>query len=184
MGYLRGLFCLLITVIALMHSVCAAAPLMVEKNLFAADRKAPAAEGENASRTSKAEGLELLNIQLNGVMIQGDTRKALVRLKNVPLAGLPPVPASQNNVKGRFVSISEGQQISDFRVSKIESKSISIEKDGQRFVFDLLAKNKIESPPGQSLSPGVAPDAQDAGQVPPEPDSQQGMEMQPANNEQ
>jgi hypothetical protein len=147
---------------------------MVEKNLFAPDRKGPAPESEVAPQPSQLAGLALSSIQLDGIMIQGGTRKALVRLKNMPGAVSPgtPQPPGTPHAKSKspFMSVSEGQQIGEFRVSKVESKSISVEKDGQSFTINLIAANKIVSPaaaaPSAAPQPVPPPVPQDAGQPP------------------
>ena len=61
--------------------------------------------------------------------------------------------------------------VSDYRVSKIESKSISLEKEGQSFTIGLFAENKVVTPPSPMPMPAPAPVA---GQPPtPAPGSQQ-----------
>ena len=153
--------CFLIAGSALIHSVCAAAPLMVEKNLFAPDRKGPSPESDVAAQPTQLEGLALSSIQLDGIMIKGNTRKALVRLKSSPgavPAGVPqPSGAGPAKAKSPFMSVSEGQQIGEFRVSKVESKSISLEKEGQSFVINIIAANKVVSPPALSPAPQPIP---------------------------
>ena len=153
--------CFLIVGSALIHSVCAAAPLMVEKNLFAPDRKGPSQESDVAAQPTQLDGLALSSIQLDGIMIKGNTRKALVRLKNSPgtlSQGVPqPAGAGPAKAKSPFMSVTEGQQIGEFRVSKVESKSISLEKEGQSFVINIIAANKVVSPPAPSPAPQPVP---------------------------
>ena len=114
---------------AVFSSICAAAPLMIEKNLFSNDRKPPPPESADASLKPAKPGMALANIQLDGVMIQSNSKKAVLRMKSQPggAAGKKGEPASP------FVTVREGQIVSDYRVSKIESKSISLEKDGETF---------------------------------------------------
>lgn len=91
--------------------------------------------------------------------------------------------------KGRpaspFVTVREGQMVGDYRVSKIESKSISLEKDGQTFTVALFAENKVVTPPSitpapaaaqqPTAAPGVAPQEAGANQPP-------GVPLQPGYN--
>ncbi len=98
-------------------------------------------------------------------------------------------PAGGAGKKGQpvspFVTVREGQIVSDYRVSKIEFKSISLEKDGQTFTIGLFAENKVVSPasPPPALTPvqqpmaapGVAPQQAGANQPP-------GAQLQPGYN--
>ena len=161
------------------NSICAAAPLMVEKNLFATDRKPPSAESADTSPKTAKPGMAIGNIQLDGVIIQSNTKRAVLRMKSRPAdaAGKKGQPVSP------FVTVREGQVVSDYRVSKIESKSISLEKDGQTFIIGLFAENKVVTPPSAPppapapvqpppAAPGVAPQEAEANQpagVPPQP---------------
>ena len=133
------------------QSICAAAPLMVEKNLFASDRKPPSPESSDSSAKPAKPGMQIGNFQLDGVIIESNTKRAVLRMKGQPAsaAGKKGQPASP------FVTVREGQMISDYRVSKIESKSISLEKDGQTFTVGLFAENKVVTPPAPS--PAAAP---------------------------
>ena len=147
----------------LFSSICAAAPLMVEKNLFATDRKPPP-EFADASAKAFILGIAIGNIQLDGVIIQGNSKKAVLRMKGHPAgaAGQKGQPASP------FMTVREGQMVSDYRLSKIESKSILLEKDGQTFTVGLFAEDKEVTqspslPPAPAhaqqpmAAPGVAP---------------------------
>jgi hypothetical protein len=154
-------FCLLALGAVILQSVCVAAPLMVEKNLFAQDRKAPPPESAVTVAPGAKPSMAISNIQLDGVMIQGNNRKAIVRLKN---------QAGADKKKGQspFVTVREGQQVGDYRVSKIEGKSISLEKDGQTFVIGLFAENKVVTPPAPPVAV-AAPANQPPGGVPNQP---------------
>lgn len=135
-------------------SICAAAPLMVEKNLFAPDRKPPAPESETSAGPAKP-GMAIGNIQLDGVMILGNSKKAILRLKSPPAGP----PGKKGQPASPFVSVREGQMVSEYRVSKIESKAISLEKDGQTFIVALFATNKVVTP-ASPVPPPAAPPAQ------------------------
>ena len=160
------------------NPVCAAAPLMVEKNLFAADRKAPPPESADTSSKPAKPGMAIGNIQLDGVIIQSNAKRAVLRMKNQPAGA----PAKKGQPASPFVTVREGQMVSDYRVSKIESKSISLEKDGQTFTVGLFAANKVLPPLAPApapvavqppmAAPGVAPPDAGANQppgVPPQP---------------
>jgi len=132
---------------------------MVDKNLFAQDRKPPSPETAAAPAAAGKPGMPVTNIQLDGVMIKGNSRKALVRMK--ASGG----PAGQAGKKGSspFVVVRENQQVGDFRVVKIEPKSISLERDGQHFVVSLFAEGKIATP----AAPPPAPAQRDDNAAPP-----------------
>jgi len=55
------------------------------KNLFAPDRKPPSQQAD-PSHQSNQPGIQPKAIQLDGVFIHGDTKKALIRLKEPPAA--------------------------------------------------------------------------------------------------
>ncbi|MCE5336414.1 MAG: hypothetical protein LLG06_17685 [Desulfobacteraceae bacterium] len=122
------------------HTPGMTASLMVEKNLFSQDRKPPAQESAVASEQPNRPGVGIANIQLDGVMVQGNNRKAILRIKTQASPGRDKKKASP------FVTVREGQQFGDYRVVKIDSKSVSLEKDGQTHVIALFAENKISTP--------------------------------------
>ncbi len=138
---------------AVFNSICAAAPLMIEKNLFAADRKPPSPESADSSPRAAKPGMAVSNIQLDGVIIQSNAKRAVLRMKSVP-AGRP---VKKGQPASPFVTVREGQMVSDYRVTKIESKSISLEKDGQTFTVGLFAENKVVSPASAAPAPAPAP---------------------------
>lgn len=132
------------------HVPClTAAPLMVEKNLFAQDRKPPSPESAAAPATAGKPGMPITNIQLDGVIIRGNNRKALLRMKAPTAAGQAGKKASKP-----YVVVRENQQVGDFRVVKIEPKSVSLEKEGQTFVLGLFAEGKVVIP--AAPQPGAA----------------------------
>lgn len=138
-------FCFFLTGVVLVHSLCAGAPLMVEKNLFAQDRKPPPPESANPTPQATKANVPISNIQLDGIMVNGNSKKALVRMKNMAGAKKPTSP---------FITVREGQQIGDFRVVRIESKSMSLEKEGQNYTINLFAEGKIASPATPQAPPG------------------------------
>jgi len=164
---------------AVFNAICAAAPLMVEKNLFATGRKPPSAESADTSPKTAKPGMAIGNIQLDGVIIQSNTKRAVLRMKSRPADAA----GKKGQAVSPFVTVREGQVVSDYRVSKIESKSISLEKDGQTFTINLFAENKVVTPPSAPppaaapvqpppTAPGISPQEAEANQpagVPPQP---------------
>ena len=57
---------------------------MIEKNLFANDRKPPPPESADASPKPARPAMALANIQLDGVIIQSNSKKAVLRMKSQP----------------------------------------------------------------------------------------------------
>jgi hypothetical protein len=117
------------------------APIMVEKNLFARDRKPPSPESDASPAQSNKPGLSAKSIQLDGVLMQGDLRKAILRLKG-QLPG-----AEKGKGQKPFVIVKEGDKVGDFQVVKIENRSLSLEKDGQTEVINLFGEGKVVIPP-------------------------------------
>lgn len=144
--------------VLLASSLCSAAPVMVEKNLFAQDRRPPPPESATAARQSNKPGVSHNAIQLDGIIIHGDSKKALLRYKGQ-------VPGAEKK-KGQspYVTVREGQRFGDYQVVKIESKSISLEKDGQVFVISLFSDGKVVTP-----LPAAAPPPQVQNPPPPQP---------------
>lgn len=150
-------------------SIAVSGPAMVEKNLFAQDRRPPAPETAPVKPQSNVPGLSAKAIQLDGVFIHGDTRKALIRYKGGP-------PPGKEKERGKpaspFTTVQEGGKIGDFVVKKIEPRSISLEKDGQIVVVNLFAEGKVVPPAPPMPSSPAAPggDANRArGGSPPQP---------------
>lgn len=149
------MFWISIVFLVVLGAVCHSAPLMVEKNLFDQDRKPMPLEAVNTTPQAKQPGLNPKAIQLDGVVIYGDTRKAVIRFKGqVPgvdsMKGQPP-----------FISVREGEKVGDYQVVKIEPKSISLEKDGQTIPINLFAEGKVVPPappvPVAQTAPGQPP---------------------------
>lgn len=122
----------------------AAAPLMVEKNLFAPDRKPPSPDAADANKGPSKPGLSPKAIQLDAIMSVGESRKAVIRAK-VPGAG----PVQQEKGKGQslYTTVQEGDSVGEYRVVKIESKSISLDKAGETIVVGIFAEGKVVPPP-------------------------------------
>ncbi len=117
------------------------ASLMIEKNLFAPDRKPPSPEAVAAPAQSNKPGLTAKAVQLDGVFIRGDTRKAILRMKG-QIPG-----ADKAKPQNPYVTVKEGEKIGDLQVVKIDFRSISLEKDGQVEVVKLFAEGKVVPPP-------------------------------------
>jgi hypothetical protein len=81
-------------------------------------------------------GMKASNIRLEGIIILGDDRKAMIRLK------VPKVDLERKKWESPFRTVREGQDIEGFRVVKIEPKSISVEKDGKTYEIHLFAGNE------------------------------------------
>jgi hypothetical protein len=144
-------------------------PIMVEKNLFAQDRKPPSPDAAPAPQPNKS-GLSAKSLQLDGVIMRGDAKKAIVRVKG-SLPGM--------KTQSPYVTVGEGEKIGDLLVVKIDHRSISLEKDGQTDVIKLFAEGKIVVPaPPAPASAAVTPQAPP---VPPPPDvsGQPGVRVAP-----
>jgi hypothetical protein len=132
-------------------SVWAAGPLVVERNLFAQDRKPPSDEVAEAPRRN-TPGLSSKAFQLDGVFMYGDKKEALIRLKSQA----PGKPRGKD--QSPYVTVREGEKIDEYQVVKIEPKSVSFEKDGQTIVVNLFAEGKIVPPaPPVPAAPGASP---------------------------
>lgn len=127
---------------------------MIDKNLFAQDRKPPSPEAGVSSSRREKSAMGLGNLQLDGVMIRGNSKKALLRLKAQAAPGAP-----KGNRKP-FITVQEGQQVGDFRVVRIEPKSVLLEKEGQMYTIDLFAAGKVVTP--AAIPPPVAQPQEDA----------------------
>ncbi|HYA43235.1 MAG TPA: hypothetical protein VEF34_18170 [Syntrophobacteraceae bacterium] len=159
---------------ALFNSICAAAPLMVEKNLFANDRKPPPPESADTAGKAAKPGMPVGNIQLDGVIIESSAKRAILRMKSLPAAP----PPKKGQPASPFLTVREGQMVSDYRVTKIEPKSISLEKDGQTFTIGLFAANKVSSPASPVPTPAAPAPAPQEGESNPAA----GVQPQPAGN--
>ena len=121
-------------------SQCAAASLMVEKNLFAQDRKPPSPESAAPPPQSNKPGLTAKAIQLDGVFIRGETKKAILRVKG-QIPG-----ADKSKAQNPYVTLGEGEKLGDLQVVKIDYRSVSLEKDGQVDTVKLFAEGKVVPP--------------------------------------
>jgi hypothetical protein len=96
-------------------------------------------------------------IQLDGVFLHGDVKKAILRVNPSMLKK----PAAKGKTDP-FVTVSEDEQLGDYRVSKIEPRSITVEQRGSSFVVPLFAPGKVAPPPPKAPSaaaPGQPPQA-------------------------
>jgi len=161
-----------LVVISFMASpVRAATSLMVEKNLFSQERK-PSSGETAAPATPTGPPLPPKAIQLDGIMIHGSIKKALLRLKGGSS------PKEKGKKDSPFTTVSEGEKINDYTVTKIGTRSVSLEKGGQTFEVFLYAEGKVLSPlaatpaPGPAGAPGQPPAASKAPGVALPPDSE------------
>lgn len=139
---------------------CFSSSVMVEKNLFAPDRKPPSPESTAPAPQANKPGLTSKAIQLDGVFIRGDIKKAIMRVKG-QIPG-----ADKGKAQNPYVTVKEGEKIGDLQVVKIDNRSVSLEKDGQIDVVKLFAEGKVVPPaPPVPASPGGPPGQ--PGQPPP-----------------
>ncbi len=143
-------------------------PVIVERNLFSPDRKPPSPDEGASSTKSSKPSVPPKALQLDGIIIHGETRKALIRFKGQT----PGKDKSKDN--SPFVSVREGEKISDYVVSKVGLKSISVEKDGETFELYLYATGKVLPP----MAPPPPP-PQDASGGPKDPRARPGQPPQP-----
>lgn len=158
-------------------SICISGPVMVEKNLFAQDRKPPGPDSAAPPPPqSNTPGLSAKSVQLDGVLIHGHTKKAVVRFK-----GGQPSQGQHGKDKGKselpFKTVQEGEKIGDYLVKKIESRSISLEKDGQVVTVSLFAEGKVVPPPPPVPASPSGPAAQGG-----DPNRQKGGQPPQAGN--
>ena len=140
----------------------ACASIMVEKNLFAPDRKPPSPESVAAAPQPNKPGLSAKAVQLDGIFIRGDTKKALLRVKG-QIPG-----ADKSKTTNPYIAVGEGEKLGDFQVVRIENRSVSLEKDGQTEVINLFAEGKmVVPPPPMPASPVPPPAPAQPGQPPP-----------------
>jgi hypothetical protein len=156
-------------VIGVVGLVAAQEPLMVEKNLFSPERKAMETKGPEP--TGEPPKLPKGAIQLDGVFLHGDVKKAILRVN--PSMLKKPVAKGKTDP---FVTVSEDEQLGDYRVAKIEPRSITVEQRGSTFVVPLFAPGKVAPPPPKAPSGA-------AGQPPPagaqQPAAAPGEQLQP-----
>jgi hypothetical protein len=150
--------------------VYAASPLMVEKNLFSQERKPSSGEAQTAAAPT-GPPVPPKTIQLDGIMIRGNLRKALLRLKGGP------GPKEKSKKDSPFTTVSDGEKVSDYTVTKIGSRSISLEKGGQVFEVFLYAEGKVLPPLAATPGPGASGATGQPGQPPP-PSKAQGAASQ------
>ncbi len=154
-------------------------PILVERNLFSPDRKPPSPEEATSTTKSSKPSVPPKALQLDGIIIHGETRKALIRVKGQ-------MPGKDKGKESSpFVSVREGEKISDYVVNKIGLKSISVEKDGETFELYLYATGKVlpplaPTPPpqdaaGNANAPGGPRDPRGRPGQPPEPGAAPGQ---------
>jgi hypothetical protein len=126
---------------------------MIEKNLFAQDRKAPSPQSEAACSQKTGLGTAVGDIQLDGVVFADKSKIALLRLKNSPIrAPGQPAPSTSPFIKARI-----GEMVNDYRVTHIDIRSVTLEKGGQTYKIGLFASNKVMAPASPSPAPSVQP---------------------------
>jgi hypothetical protein len=164
MKYLRNVGYLLafsVIWVCFLSSNGACASIMVEKNLFAPDRKPPSPESVAATPQPNKPGLSAKAVQLDGIFIRGDTKKALLRVKG-QIPG-----ADKAKTQNPYIALGEGEKLGDFQVVRIENRSVSLERDGQTEVINLFAEGKVVVPPPPAPAASVPSPAQPAQPPPP-----------------
>ncbi len=118
---------------------------MVEKNLFAPERRPDVAESPAPSAPGSSDAA-LRSLQLDAVMVFGENRRAILRStgRRAPQGG------AGGEAVSPYVSVKEGDQVGDFKVVKIEPRSIRLEKEGQLHELSLFAAGKVVPPPPPS----------------------------------
>lgn len=165
-------------------NTCNTAPVIVEKNLFSPDRK-PVSDEEAAPEKPGAKvsdvGLPPRSVQLDGVFIRSGVKKALLRV-NTRILG---EPGGRTTDPFPYMTVSEGESIGDYKVFKIEPRSVSLQKDNQLYIISLFMDGKVAPPatplPAAPISPASAqspPGAEAAGQ--PQQGSTPNDQSQPA----
>ena len=140
---------------------------MVEKNLFSPDRKPPSDE-EPAAEPQPGRpaevGLPPRSVQLDGIFIRGDVKKALVRVNHQILGG----SRERGSDPFPYISVSEGETIGDYKVYKIDFRSISLQKDNQLYTISLFMDGKVVPPPTPLPAAPVSPPQEPSPQSPAE----------------
>jgi hypothetical protein len=148
----------LVTALVLLASIVAAPvgttraqePQMVERNLFSPERKP--VESKTPESTGEPAKMPKGTIQLDGVFLHGEVKKAILRVN-------PSLLKDKKKKTDPFVTVSENEQVGDYRITKIEPRSISVEMRGATFDVPLFAAGKVAPPPPKqaSAAPGGAP---------------------------
>ncbi|MCK8600692.1 hypothetical protein [Desulfoferrobacter suflitae] len=156
---------LMITSVVLVCAVntCNTAPVIVEKNLFSPDRK-PVSDEEAAPEKPGAKvsdvGLPPRSVQLDGVFIRSGVKKALLRV-NTRILG---ESGGRTTDPFPYMTVSEGESIGDYKVFKIEPRSVSLQKDNQLYIISLFMDGKVAPPvtplPAAPISPEPPASAQ------------------------
>jgi len=152
---------------AMFFSICNAEPTIIEKNLFSPDRKPPSDEQpEQQPQPSKSAqtGLPPRSVQLDGVFIRDNVKTALVRVNNQLLGekrerGTDPFP---------YMIVKEGESVGDYKVVKIESRSISLQKDNLVYAINLFMDGKVVPPATPLPAAPISPEPEQTPQNPPE----------------
>ncbi len=135
-------------------------PLMVEKNLFSPERKA--VESKPTEGPAEAPKMPKGAIQLDGVFLHDEVKKAILRVN--PSLLKKPSKAKTDP----FITVTENEQIGDYRVAKIEPRSITVEQRGSTFVVPLFAPGKVAPPPPKPVAAAPIPGQPGAGPAPPQ----------------
>jgi hypothetical protein len=121
--------------------VASAQPVMVEKNLFAPDRKPPSDQPVEPKKTEAPAGLPPKSVQLDGVMVLGESKKALIRVRSQILG------TTKTRDPFPYMAVKEGDAVGDYKVVTIDAKSVTLARSGQEYYVGLFSEGKIASPP-------------------------------------
>jgi hypothetical protein len=148
---------LLLLLSGVFSPVFAATPVMVQKNLFSEDRKPPLPQSGSAPSESMGQGMAIGNIQLDGVVFRDNAKKAILRLKNIPMRAV----GATGNPASPFVTVRIGEMVNEYRVAKIDVQSVTLERSGQLYTIGLFSANKVAAPasPQPSYSSAPSPNA-------------------------
>ena len=134
---------ILLLLIGVWHPLHAAEPAMVAKDLFSADRRPPALHSEVTESKAGGQPFSVGDMVLDGVIIRNKQKKALLRIKNIPVGKVEGGSAPQSP----FVVIREGETVKGYRVMGIKDRSVLLQGEGKTYTVDLFAEGKIIAQP-------------------------------------
>lgn len=137
-----------------------AEPVMVEKNLFSPERSPVEEEPEATPEEQQKTVFPAGQIQLDGIFIHGEVKKAILRVN-------PRLLMDKNDSRQKkaepFVTVKEGEQLGDFQIKTVEPRGIRVSYKGNDYEVPLFAQGKVASQPVPALPPPPVPQAQGPG---------------------
>jgi hypothetical protein len=134
---------ILLLLIGAWQPLHAADPAMVAKDLFSSDRRPPALHSEVTQSQAGGQPFSVGDMVLDGVIIRSKEKKALLRIKNIPVGQVEGGSAPQSP----FVAIREGDTVKGYRVMGIKDRSVLLQREGKTYTVDLFAEGKIIAQP-------------------------------------